>query len=683
MRKHRETLLVLYSPTGRLMVVFSQQNNLKGFDDTSTLWLELFSALINCMFPVEYVYADWLGWQTNTEAQRDDPESIIGLSQATIEAGSRAEGFCIPQFILRKSDIEQGSVLDIKEHWQPDRDVMTASDPFDINDEKKLIPIFAVEHVEDDPKYAKLRLTKEWKDHRPLYKNVSYLHHTFLLPSADHPMDGRETRRFDGQNAVWSYSLHGPVRKLQSGGLPSYEEDQTGVFKYPIAWPEPAMEWLVRPRPSGWPSPELVQEIFDSGCHLAPVGRGNRFEEPVDLLSYCQNPELSSANSASQKVKYNEGKLIMDNTEWKTSFSVAENKLGESVSPVQRHVLVLLKMIKKVHFPKVISTYCLKHLLFWESEKRKLDFWREDNSANCLLLIMDRLQECLEAHQLPHFFIPRSNILQYEDSSKLTDAAVIVAEVRRNILPKTVNLLKRLQSMSYHSHTYLRGLGLLLEDHLFKMQDRNLSSEDQRQVMISLHSVFVGKCKDVIAQLRRVTPAELQNFEKELNVSLYAYQSALARILCRLWFLHSEEKYNNNEERESEDEFKSFVKEEVKDLSFEDDFLTLALSFFHRAKNGVEPSLEIPNTRVMELLREEQMKISKENVEQGKQLLKGTLYGCLKRSDFNKIEKKLSKKLQDMESFKSITKDELKKLLYEELSVLFEESVNGKKMKNV
>ena len=454
------------------MEIFSLQNNLKSFDDTSNIWLEPFSALINCMFPVEYVYADWLGWQTNTQAHREDPESLIGLSEATIEAGSRAEGFCIPQFILRKSDIEQGSVLDIKEHWQPDRDVMTVSDPFHIKDEKTLIPIFAVEHVEDDPKYAKLRLTKEWKDHRPRYKNVHYLHHTFLLPSADHPMDGREERRFDGQNAAWSYTLHGPVRKLQSGGLPSYEEDQTGVFKYPIAWPEPAMEWLVRPRPSGWPSPELVQEIFDSGCHLAPVGRGNRFEEPVDLLSYCQNPELSVASSAVLKAKYNEGKLVMDNTEWKTSFSVAENKLGESVSPVQRHVLVLLKMIKKVYFPKVISTYCLKHLLFWESEKKHLDFWREENSANCLLLILDRLQECLKAHQLPHFFIPRSNVLQYEDPSKLNEAAVIVAEVRRNILPKTVNLLKRLQSMSYHSHTYLGGLGLLLEEHLLKMQDK-------------------------------------------------------------------------------------------------------------------------------------------------------------------------------------------------------------------
>lgn len=152
---------------------------------------------------------------------------------------------------------------------------------------------------------------------------------------------------------------------------------------------------VVRPRPSGWPSSDLVQEIFNSGCHLAPVGRGTRFEEPVDLLIYCQNPELSVSSSVSLRAEYNIGKLVMDNTEWKTSFSVAENKLGESVSPVQQHVLVLLKMIKKCYFPKVISTYCLKHLLFWEIEKKQEGFWREDNSGNCLLLILDRLQECL------------------------------------------------------------------------------------------------------------------------------------------------------------------------------------------------------------------------------------------------------------------------------------------------
>ena len=83
-------------------------------------------------------------------------------------------------------------------------------------------------------------------------------------------------------------SGHGPMRKFQTGGFLNYEEYQTGVFKYPDAWPEPAMEWLVRTRPSGWSLPDLVQEIFDSGCHLAPVGRGKRVDEPIDPVNYSK-----------------------------------------------------------------------------------------------------------------------------------------------------------------------------------------------------------------------------------------------------------------------------------------------------------------------------------------------------------------------------------------------------------
>jgi len=59
------------------------------------------------------------------------------------------------------------------------------------------------------------------------------------------------------------------------------------------------------------------------------------------------------------------------------SFSLAENKLGESVSPVQRHVMALLKMIKKFYFPDVIWTYYLKNLLFWECENLDEVFWKD------------------------------------------------------------------------------------------------------------------------------------------------------------------------------------------------------------------------------------------------------------------------------------------------------------------
>ena len=59
------------------------------------------------LFPVEYVYADWFGWQANIEAHREDPECIASTPEAgTKEAGRRVEGFCIPQFVLRKNDVD-------------------------------------------------------------------------------------------------------------------------------------------------------------------------------------------------------------------------------------------------------------------------------------------------------------------------------------------------------------------------------------------------------------------------------------------------------------------------------------------------------------------------------------------------------------------------------------------------
>ena len=652
-----------------------------GFDERSKIWLQPFSALINCMFPVEYVYGDWMGWQTNSEANRADPEFLGSPDQRDKEAGSQVEGFCIPQFLLRKSNIDCVTSFDIQEHWQPDFDGMKEHDPFVENDEKKAIPIFTVKHADNDPRYAKLRLTNEWKDHRPRYKNVSHLHHAFLLPSAGHPMEGREESSFgiEGENVKkWSFALHGPVRKLHAGGIPNYEEDQTGVFKYPVAWPEPAMEWLIRPRPSGWPSPDLIMEIFDSGCHLAPVGRGKRLDEPVDIIDYCQNPELTQASSTVLAAESNaDGNSFMEETEWRTSFSLAENKLGKSVSPVQRHVMVLLKVIKKFYFPDVISTYYLKNLLFWECERKGEDFWREDISASCLLFMLDRLQECLEAHHLPHYVMPQSNLLMYEDPAKLNDAAVVVGEVRRNILPKTFSLLRRLQSLTYQSQTYLQNIGSQLEGQLLKMQDKNLPKEDHRELLRIVYSFFVKTCKVVIASLQRISStAERQNIEKLIYVGLYGYQSILARNLCKLWLLVDNE---SNEPKSWEEEaFKLFVKGEVEDLFLDENFLAVALVFFDHARKGVEPSLAIPTTSVMRRLREEQMKMAQERMEGAKAQLQGTL-DWLKTSDLKAAGEKAAKKVQKIAESTVVTREEIKRLLGEELASLFQDKMKDKK----
>ena len=59
----------------------------------------------------------WCGWQANNEAKRADPESPTSLTERCKDTGSQVEGFCIPQFVLRKSDISRVIAFAVQEHW--------------------------------------------------------------------------------------------------------------------------------------------------------------------------------------------------------------------------------------------------------------------------------------------------------------------------------------------------------------------------------------------------------------------------------------------------------------------------------------------------------------------------------------------------------------------------------------
>ena len=366
------------------------------------------------------------------DARSTEPELLSSVCTKDIHTGSRVEGLCIPRFWLAKSNVAEPLRVPItgREHWQPDSDVMQLQDSVQLSNENKVIPIFIVEDVVDDPRFVQLRFTEEWKEYRPRYKNATFVNHSYTIPSAS---DYESVYKHnDGtSDQAWSYDIHGPVRRIKSHGLISFEEDQTNMFKYPLSWPRSAMDWLVRPRQSCWPTPELIQDIFESGCHLVPVGRGKRLEEPIEFIQYLKNLEKASGSGTNQEDRDD---WVMNETEWRISFSVAENKLGQSVTPVQRHVAVLLKIIKKAYFPDVISSYLLKNLLFWECEKQEESFWTEENSGTCLLLMLDCLQKCLEDQTLPHYIVPQSNLLQYEDPAKLVEAAAIVSDVRKNTI---------------------------------------------------------------------------------------------------------------------------------------------------------------------------------------------------------------------------------------------------------
>ena len=204
------------------------------------------------------------------------------------------------------------------------------------------------------------------------------------------------------------------------------------------------------------------------------------------------------------------------------------------------------------------------------------------------------------------------------------------------------------------------------------MDDKFLSKEDRIKLSSAIRSVFVGKCKDVVASLQQISSMERDNIDmlRVINTSLYAYQSILARNLCALWFLDSSE--SDNRKVLEEEEFNTFVKQEVQDLSLDKAFYEVVNAFFESARKGLEPSLAIPSTRMMEKLREEQMKSAQKDVEEAEAELKEML-DWLKNSDLKLIEEKVTKKFKEMGFFP--TQEEIKKAMDEELEALFQERI--------
>ena len=108
---------------------------------------------------------------------------------------------------------------------------------------------------------------------------------------------------------------------------------------------------------------------------------------------------------------------------------------------------------------------------------------------------------------------------------------------------------------------------------------------------------------------------------------------------------------------------------EVENLWLNEDFLELALMFFDRTRKGNDPSLAIPTTRVMMLMKEEQMKMAKENVADAdtNAELKGVL-------DLLKTIK-----LQGRTEGTVVTKEEMERLFDVELGALIQEIMKDNK----
>ncbi|XP_052081082.1 uncharacterized protein LOC127719084 [Mytilus californianus] len=201
--------------------------------------------------------------------------------------------------------------------------------------------------------------------------------------------DGNLISNSDFFNLLWSvigqdanfFEIHGPSMSH------SFLVDTDTLYCLKChTWPTVAKQWLLRSRPSGWPSQDIISKIVAQGCLLVPVG---------------------SKSSCSKGHPF----------EWRFSFSLSEKLLVHSFNHTQLLCYALLKIWLKeiLNSDNILNnklcSYFLKSVLFWILEEDENFNWIPQNLLHCFLLCIHRLHYWIVCGYFPNYFIPEHNMI--------------------------------------------------------------------------------------------------------------------------------------------------------------------------------------------------------------------------------------------------------------------------------
>ena len=121
--------------------------------------------------------------------------------------------------------------------------------------------------------------------------------------------------------------------------------------------------------------------------------------------------------------------------EWRLSFSVAEQRLSRTLTITQRKVYLLVKLVQKCFLarPKVLVTYHLKTLMFWELETTQ-HCWTEEHLFGRVLGLLDRIDTCLAERCVPSYFLPDNNLISDCSEADVAIVRRVLGLVRRDPL---------------------------------------------------------------------------------------------------------------------------------------------------------------------------------------------------------------------------------------------------------
>ncbi|KAL9955284.1 hypothetical protein ACROYT_G036586 [Oculina patagonica] len=206
---------------------------------------------------------------------------------------------------------------------------------------------------------------------------------------------------------VTDVACHGPAvtLKITNASRRKYSVDLTLAIK-DKSWPDDAEEWKTRRR-KGWPNASLVHEICQNGCHLVakpPKGHSVPEREKEFLWRYTF--------SASIKKLFREGDQ------------------GEA-SSCRKQVFRILKALREELHLQPLTSYHLKTILLYECEANPLpSHWSSPYLGDRFLGLLQRLENCLQQSNCPHYFIREINLFELFNRQKCFELAKRVRQIR-------------------------------------------------------------------------------------------------------------------------------------------------------------------------------------------------------------------------------------------------------------
>ncbi|KAL3884678.1 hypothetical protein ACJMK2_024795 [Sinanodonta woodiana] len=166
------------------------------------------------------------------------------------------------------------------------------------------------------------------------------------------------------------------------GALASGEYRCSCHIVFRCSWPQVAHEWFTRSRPTGtrWLHEGIKESVVSHGCHLKPA--------------LCD-------------------KNTMDKSQWEFCFQLAEDYLiMRVVYDKHSRVYRIFKLLANTHFKEGIESFrdIFRHIFYYTCEQIEPDIFRY-KPAICIIYMISRLIEQLQAGFIPHYFICKRNLL--------------------------------------------------------------------------------------------------------------------------------------------------------------------------------------------------------------------------------------------------------------------------------